>query len=82
MAEISDQELAQLQQELTELRAKAAQPAPAPAAEPDDTPKVTHYALLGDGSTEEVYNAGLPTHVAKVQDGRQVVVPVIAVWAA
>ena len=34
------------------------------------------YALLADGSREEVFNAGLPTHVAKeTDDGRQVVMP-------
>lgn len=92
MAEISDQDLADLRQELAEAREhnhqlqaenedhKAAAAA-APAAAPDpDEPQLTHYALLADGSREEVFNAGLPTHVAKeTDDGRQVVMPVIAI---
>jgi hypothetical protein len=77
MAEISDEELAQL-------RAKAAQAdAPRPA---EDAPKrerlVPHRALLADGTVHE-YAGAHPTHVAKRDtDGREQLVPVLSVYRA
>lgn len=79
MAEITDEELAELRHAQAELgQRKAADEAAAAAADkaPDAPPEPTHRAILADGSTHE-YAGAHPTHVTREGEDREI--PVLTV---
>lgn len=80
MPEISEEELAELRAARAERDQMKETGAPAPAPVARTPPRPQYRAFLADGTTVE-YAGAHPTHVSREgPGGREVVVPVMAVY--